>query len=135
VLAVNVNDPGRIAYQSATINLPCNGGFCSTVFPAVPTNHRLVVQHFSGQTTYSGVPSLVIARLLQNGNITVLTTFLPPISGNVTEFDQPVLVYFDAGQSPEAITGSLSATAVNASFSLTGYLLDCTIAPCTAIAQ
>ena len=45
-LTRSVDDPGRIAYQSEAACLLILDE-CSFEFPAVPKNHRLVVQHVS----------------------------------------------------------------------------------------
>jgi hypothetical protein len=43
VLFLNVNDPGRIPYQSRQdCSGPLNSGNCSASWPPVPANHRLV---------------------------------------------------------------------------------------------
>ena len=47
-LFLNENDPGRIPYQSFQ-GVPCSAVPCIASFPVVPANHRLVVQHFSGE--------------------------------------------------------------------------------------
>jgi hypothetical protein len=54
-------------------------------------------------------------------------------------FDQPVLLYFDAGQG-FSLTVTVGGSAnFHPSFSLTasasGYLLDCAVTPCGAIAR
>jgi hypothetical protein len=134
VLALNVNDPGRIPYQSNRVGF-CGGAQCSATFPAVPSHQRLVVQHFSADVGWSVVPSTVIATL---GFSTVgfSSVFLAPLSGTTSSFDQPVLVYFDGGQTPVATVSAVGVgTVVGGDFHLTGYLLDCSIAPCAAIAQ
>ena len=46
-LTRSVDDPGRIAYQS-TAACVLDTDACAFDFPAVPQNHRLVVQHVSG---------------------------------------------------------------------------------------
>src|SRR6516164_126026 len=58
---LSVNDTGRIAYQSLNTNPSCSGGQCLVFFPAVPSQHRLVVQHFSGLANFSAAPSFVNA--------------------------------------------------------------------------
>jgi hypothetical protein len=48
-------------------------------------------------------------------------------------FDQPVLFYVDAGTTP---TGLVQANNLQGlELTLTGYMLDCTVAPCAAIAH
>ena len=45
-LTRSIDDPGRIAYQS-TATCVLDTDACAFDFPAVPKNHRLVVQHVS----------------------------------------------------------------------------------------
>ena len=133
-LFLNVNDPGRIAYQSLNTNPSCSGGQCLVFFPAVPSQHRLVVQHFSGLANFSAAPSLVNASLNEQSGF-FLSIILAPVIGSVSRFDQPVLVYYDAGQQPFAEFQAVGATVTAATITLTGYMLDCTVAPCAAIAH
>ena len=134
VFSLNVNDPGRIAYQSLNTNPSCSVGQCLALFPAVPSQHRLVVQHFSGLANFSAAPSLVNASLNEQSGFS-LSIILAPVIGSASRFDQPVLVYYDAGQQPFAELQAVGATVTAAAITLTGYMLDCTIAPCAAIAQ
>ena len=133
-LFLNVNDPGRIAYQSLNTNPSCSVGQCLAFFPAVPSQHRLVVQHFSGLANFSAAPSFVNASLNEQSGF-FLSIILAPVIGSASRFDQPVLVYYDAGQQPFAELQAVGATVTAATITLTGYMLDCTIAPCAAIAQ
>ena len=45
-LTRNVDDPGRIAYQSSA-DCVLDSTFCSFTFSVAPKNHRLVVAHVS----------------------------------------------------------------------------------------
>jgi hypothetical protein len=49
-------------------------------------------------------------------------------------FDQPVLLYVDAGAFPIVDLSSAALTSIE-EVDLAGYMLDCTIAPCAAIAH
>jgi hypothetical protein len=83
-----------------------------------------------------------------------MTASLSSSSGNFSEFpanviivrngeqrataDNSVLLYFDAGDHPSVLVAAISAGATGAteaSVTLTGYILDCSIAPCAAIAH
>jgi hypothetical protein len=66
----------------------------------------------------------------------ILSSFFAPTFGSITAFDQPVLFYHDAGQQPFAlVSGPLLNNNLPATLTITGYLLDCSAAPCAAIAQ
>jgi hypothetical protein len=127
---VNVNDPGRIPYQSVKNNVICSGGGCAAIFPAVPAGHRLVVQHYSGDLIVTAGSTLSASLALNDGH--VFSRFFLQVQGIRAKFDQLVLAYFDAGQSPLVAAGG---DASEADFTLTGYMLDCTVAPCAPIAQ
>jgi hypothetical protein len=136
VLALNVNDPGRIPYQSVVL-ANCSTRECVASFPAVPANHRLVIQHFAGVISFiSGGPSNVIATVQSgDGSLagSVVTATAPTSNGLETVFDLPVLLYSDAGQVPMAFVEGANVS--KPSITLTGYMLDCTIAPCAPIAH
>ena len=141
----DMNDPGRVPYQSSvygTSQSNCStGNECYFVFPTVPAGHRLVIQHVSAFIQASaGAAPVRVGLPLSNNQDT--TTFLAAAQstayGSLIAFDQPVLVYVDAGLSPR-VAVSLSSTPAdpNAGQSafLSGYLLDCSAAPCSAIAN
>ena len=123
-----VDDPGRIPYESLQT---IGAGQDRFTFPAVPAGHRLVIQHVSAIVIFpSDVSDVTVAVTSPEG----FSTFLPPIFANSTRFDQPVQLYVDAGNSPKVVVGANSAVNIG-SATLTGYLLDCTAAPCAKIAQ
>jgi hypothetical protein len=141
VLSLNVNDPGRNPWQSlvevtgcATAMVGC--GFTAT--PIVPTGHRLVIEHVSFNTLGSSATAALV--LLDRAIIS------PPATHRVSSFpanappglgivvaDQPVLIFLNENEALNfdiAFNGSIGFIDVFVS----GYLLDCTIAPCAAIA-
>ena len=123
-----VDDPGRIPYESEQT---IGAGQDRFVFPAVPAGHRLVIQQVSAIVIFPvDVSYVTVAVTSPEG----FSTFLPPIFANSTRFDQPVQLYVDAGNSPKVVVGANSAVNIG-SATLTGYLLDCTAAPCAKIAQ
>jgi hypothetical protein len=71
-----------------------------------------------------------------NGGFSATLSFV--FTGSVIgtgSFDQPVLLYADAGDQVEAFLVGASGAFGGAFVLLTGYMLDCTIAPCAAIAH
>ena len=132
----HIDDPGRIPYQSSqTAN--CEGMTqCFFQFPAVPANHRLVVQRVTGYYTMSAgsAPASLGLRSAGGGFV---TNFLTPIdaSHNLNLFDIAVLLYFDAGQQPETIAEVTGTYNGSANSTLMGYMIDCSAAPCSAIAH
>ena len=127
----NVDDPGRIAYQ-ITAACVLDTDACAFDFPAVPQNHRLVVQHISGLLVGNVTGALVI--LIGGANGALSSFIAPPSFQGASQFDQPVLQYFNAGSAP-SVTAVADATLISfSSATISGYLLDCATTPCAAIA-
>jgi len=141
--SVNVTDPGRIAYQSTVAPTACSGNSqCFFDFPAVPAGHRLVIQHISGLVQFTAQPTFAQALIEDNKTGNNFSAFFVPTnvtgSGSIGLFDQAVLDYLDAGDfaivEVDAFGSAVFATGTQ-DVILTGYLLDCSAAPCAAIAQ
>jgi hypothetical protein len=145
-LVLNVDDPGRVAYQSVLegntgTNCFGNGGGCRFQFPVVPSGHRLVIQHVSAEivANANGVPASVGVGPVTDG-INALVFYATVQSGSFIQFDQPVLVYVDAGQIPQVLIipiNGVDAGSPNIGqiATLFGYMLDCSAGPCAAIAH
>jgi hypothetical protein len=140
VLNSRIDDPGRIPYQSNLFNAGgCAGStICTLSFGPVPANHRLVVQHVSGSFAFSGNGGGPLIDLTSPGLTAIIQFISPATPGGFGAFDVPVQVYYDAGSAPvvEAfLFGSQLFTGQEAFATLTGYMLDCSAAPCAAIAH
>jgi len=133
-LTRSVDDPGRIAYQS-TAECILDGNFCGFDFPAVPKNHRLVVQHVSGDLPFAAGDGRGARVTLDGGANGALSSFIAPPSllGHLL-FDQPVLQYIDAGSAPSVSALADIILDSNSKATISGYLLDCATTPCAAIA-
>jgi hypothetical protein len=137
-LVSNVDDPGRIPYQKIVYDNVCASSVCLMYFPPVPAGKHLVITNVSGRLN-TNVPggSLITPELLAAGVITVYfpTLFQGTYAGvNTFIFNQQTQVTYDAGEAP---LFSIYMGAFGTSYSsavLTGYLLDCSTAPCAAIA-
>jgi hypothetical protein len=140
---LNVSDKGRIAYQKQTQDLGnCNAALqpCALTAP-VPFGHRLVIEHVS--LDFSVFSSATFVRIfLHNGtypvsafNATANMAAYP--TSNVVDVDQPVLAYIDSGDYLFFNVAMNNGTNAFPGFqsAVTGYMLDCTIAPCAAIAH
>jgi hypothetical protein len=145
VLFLNVNDPGRIPYQHLS-----TGGCFSVICGAsgggqVPNGQRLVIEHVSVNavgTSSTTIAEMEVSALLQDGSHgPVITSFpatvsaLGPQLGTLVVADQRVLMYLDQGQQPSFTIKVNNNLNGNYAVSFIGYLIDCTIAPCAAIAQ
>lgn len=136
------DDPGRIPFQAAEQDATaCNGqGICFLQFGTVPAGHRIVIKHVSGALfTAASSQTIVTVGPFNGAGLAFESFMVGPGRGTgfpvETVFDQPVQFYFDQGQAVEV---SLNATSTfisgtSALMTLTGYELDCTVAPCGPI--
>jgi hypothetical protein len=141
----NVEDRGRVPYQSINLVSPgasCSGQQCSFSSAQVPPGHRLVVEHISGAfaITIGTTPKFITVSVEHQSGAELLGfTLAPPFSGGLTWFERPVLFYVDEGQFFTFNAGvdfaSSFDSGANQTFAATGYLLDCTAAPCAPFAQ
>ena len=138
-LTRNVDDPGRIAYQTTVTNCSLTETTCSFSFPAVPQGHRLVVEHVSGFLSLNSNASGANVFLTGGANEARSSFFALPglqfaSSGSIL-FDQAVLQYLDAGSAPFIATVTdVIPNANGSTATVSGYLLDCATTLCEAIA-
>jgi hypothetical protein len=139
VLNSRIDDPGRVPYL-ASINPNCSAGFlCDFNFPTVQAGRRVVIQQVSALLSFGSNPTGVFGSVITPGAQIDFNS--PPTSnGTVAQFGQPLLCYFDAGQSPTVrlYSGGGSAAAPFSGaqlLTLAGYELDCNAAPCAAISN
>jgi hypothetical protein len=129
----NVNDPGRIPYQTQLFNDSCGAvGNCVLTFPTVPTGHRVVVQHITATDGFNGQPTYFLASVAVGD--TTVSNFLPSFFSKGYLFDQPVLFYADSGQAVKVEFSTDNKFSGLGTITLTGYELDCTVAACAQIA-
>lgn len=132
----NVDEPGRIPYQSEALVNSCNGISCTYTFNNPSAGHRLVVQHISGSwnnTTFGA--TLVVGASADSGAARAAFDKTEPATSNQFFFDQPVLFYVDAGHTFTVSMGVNSGTSLGASIFVSGYLVDCGVSACAPIAQ
>lgn len=142
VPTIATDDPGRIPFQAAEQDATaCVGqGICFLQFGTVSAGHRVVIKHVSG-ALFTAAPSQTIVTVgpFNGAGLAFESFMVGPGRGTSfpveTVFDQPVEFYFDQGQTVEV---SLNATSTfisgtSALMTLTGYELDCTVAPCGPI--
>jgi hypothetical protein len=142
-LVANVDDPGRIPYQAIAFCQagPANFNTCDALLPAVPAGKRLVITHVSGVLATNVPGGTLLEPLLGNGGgdpVAYLpTTFQGAADGlNEFVFNQPVVAYYEPGQSPHAsVDLRAPGTDTYAHFTLTGYMIDCATGPCAAVAH
>jgi hypothetical protein len=128
-LTSRIDDPGRIPYQAIK---HCLNNCNPVTFGPVLANHRLVVEHISAISEFAGlVPSFYVHVDIVGGSS--VSTFLGNSLG-VSFFDQPVHFYVDQNQSftVDQVAGFVIT---QSTITVTGYLLDCNVAPCSAVAS
>src|SRR5205085_5518198 len=134
----NVDEPGRVPFQfSISSSFLCsNNGvpMCQVTLPAIPSGHRLVIQHVSGLISFLSVGSNPV--LIQVAvNSLMFSSFFTQVVVSSSAFDQPVLGYVDAGDTATLVAREIGTSiSMGGSFSVSGYLLDCTVSPCNTIA-
>ena len=142
----NMDDPGRIPYQSQGVYSPgpteCISEGCLLHFGPVPANHRLVVQHLAVRLVFNQAPGQVSLDYTGTGFGGGLTS-APAAFNNLSAglvildaFELPVQFYVDQSQSFQVsmLAANLGGF-LGGSVTATGYMLDCTAAPCSAIAH
>lgn len=147
VLNSSIDDPGRIPFQQqiALNNGECSGNAtCLFTFRSVPAGQRLVIQHISGAVSYSGTPfSITVSLFTPNSGVPLSQFFAPLVvtgtGTSFTAFDQPVLAYID----PPSVSGQFFGIRVDLGpgrvtsgqqlMTISGYMLDCTAAPCATL--
>jgi hypothetical protein len=143
-ISSDINQAGRIPYiQTVVQPTLCNGAHggnnpCNFLFDLVPPGHRLVLQQISGHVFISGTPTYIQASLVDHSNDIMASVSAPPQQESI--FGGPVLGYIDAGDQALIqvnVFAPFGTTMISApqQVTISGYLLDCSAAPCSAIAQ
>jgi hypothetical protein len=139
----SIDGPGRVPFIESG-SFECNLlAYCLSAFTTpVPAGHRVVITYMSGSMNFVSTPTYAAVAL----NTTLNSTIIGPVEFNVpvinpagvlTIFGAPVTYYFDAGQIPSVDAFSYNGIFRNGlglQVTLVGYELDCTVAPCPAVA-
>lgn len=134
----NMDDPGRVAYQSIN-SQGCGSNICRFTFGPVPAHHRLVVQRlslflfFTTATAPSYLQFVVESPPASPGFVMGLAP--APVSAGLNAFDVPVQFYMDEGQSFQVVVEDSGPSIGFSHVTAVGYMLDCSAAPCSPIAQ
>src|SRR5262245_9338101 len=140
----NVNDPGRTPFQRSVdlVGTDCSLT-CAFTFGPVPSGKRLVLEQVSGALLFDGANTFkagacVFAQGAASSSPLACFNYANP-GDTGTEFVQPLKLYFDAGQT--VLVNAGSGTTVGRFqgnggqlATVSGYLVDCSAAPCAAIA-
>lgn len=141
-LVSNADDPGRIPYAgNVDCHFPAGSSVCDGSLAPVPAGKRLVITHVAG-LLQENLPGGTLILLEVSGGVATsrpLATYQGSFGAvNYFVFYQPVLLFYDAVQTPIVFVTLGAAPDAHisvAEFHLTGYMLDCTIGPCNAIAK
>lgn len=146
VPSLRIDEPGRIPYQSQVKKSDgsCTGAaVCFFEFGSVPPGHRVVIQHISGVMSFSGTNNATWVQL-NNGSGFPVSTFFAPQAPSISfnAFDQTVQTYFDPAVfggiievQVNLLGGTFPASGFVEGIILSGYELDCNVAPCAPIAH
>jgi hypothetical protein len=138
-LVQNVDEHGRIPYQSTSQNSNCtvNSLQCDVFFPPVPNNKRLVITHFDTFVLVNNFGGLIFMYLSTpastNRAYPEFTAGTPTAGDSTFLSSRAVEFYVDAGGTP-LVHFNANQTVVPLTITLTGYLLDCA-SGCAAVAQ
>ena len=132
VLMANVDERGRIPYEVSS----SGGG--TIFFPGPRIGKRLVITNVNVFVQFPTNPGQVV-QLLLGHSTGGRNLYLPPTWIGTTPspgFDQyvvnqQVLTSFDPGDQPIVVGASGGVS--NGAVTISGYLLDCSAAPCAAI--
>lgn len=127
-LVENVDERGRNPYIQSLSCYQLNSNVCNAFFPPVPAGMRLVVEHIN--LSLDSPTKFSHADLSGNGMI-IENPFLQlqgpdPAGNNIYIGNEPMLIYYEAGQTPilqmNSATGSFEF--MSGTVTLTGYLVN-----------
>ena len=127
-LVKNVDEPGRIPYQSNAICEFTIHNDCNAPLTPVPAGKRLVLQHASVLRQCIAPPcigSYVAIRSHDHSLSTGPAAYVssPRLTNSFTALDQDIRLYLEAGDIPTLEMGFSEGESF-ASFTITGYLID-----------
>ena len=140
-----MDNPGRVPFQFS-VEFPALGPSLAYTFEdGPPTGHRLVIERVSVSAKPTTASTLSVVMQVKsntatrvtssstNSNDAYISMTANAASPNGYSFDRSVLVFLDPGYkvflTPQVSSGNLGAV----TFTLSGYMLDCTAAPCSAV--
>jgi len=139
-----MDDHGRIPYWSevdggiAVSGQDCLSG-CQFTFGPVPGGHRLVIERVSAALDLSGQEpgTIFVSMFPQIGGAGTPNSYAAFVAPPTEFFDVPTLAYVDSQESIviRIILSGGAPLGISNHVIVRGYLLDCTAAPCAAIAH
>ena len=135
VTTTSADDPGRMAFQDNKGLLIEAGEANAFVDFDVPRGKRLVITHFSGTVALPvGQKVTLVALGAEAGGLAThrfVPTFTAQINGpfDAFAFSQDTVIYADGSFSVHVQRNDLPSSGF-ASVAVSGYLIDCSVAPC-----
>jgi hypothetical protein len=130
VIVQDVDSPGRNPYYQSVTCYNASSNQCQALFPAVPSNMRLVVQYIN--SSIDTPTPLITGEFDVNGTIFMPILFTQQgndSAGNkIYIASQPMLYYFEAGQTPYFVMNAQAGgfEFMSGQVTLTGYLVNLT---------
>jgi hypothetical protein len=130
-LVKNIDERGRTPYGQTASCFTAGSTVCPAIFPAVPANKRLVIEHVNGYVGVGTPGSLLSLAALQGNNLLVHYIFFQvqgsdQFNNTIYIANQPTLAYFEAGQTPNFFVGIKPSAVIFDQLTITGYLVDLT---------
>jgi hypothetical protein len=127
-LTKNIDERGRNPYIQSVVCYNASANNCSAFFPAVPAGMRLVVEHVN----MSIDTPTALSSVDLSGNQSIIEYLFLQLAGtdqvgnSIYIANQPMLTYYEAGQTPiiSAFTHSGGFEFVSGGVTLTGYLVN-----------
>ncbi len=143
VQVADVERMARIPYMSS-VHVVCAAGpaACFFFFASPPSGTRLVAEHLSGYFQISSAATAPVVGYVEDSapNFTMFTAFTAPLAGldlgghTQAAFSQSARFYVDGGDGVFAVVSTTWSNG-NSHVILSGYLEDCSVTGCPAIAQ
>ena len=136
-LTSKIDDPGRVPYQVKLAQY-CSTKVCNFSSAPVLKEHRLIIQHVSAFALLAGTADSVLVGIGPSSG-QAQSAFFAQLgeNGQTAAVDQAVLLFVDGDQDYHAEVRAHGANFTSDTpvvLTITGYLLDCTAAPCAVIA-
>jgi hypothetical protein len=135
---VAVDEPGRVPFQTRvagynTDSCTVDPNYCQFSAGTVPAGHRLIVKQIGVSAALSPNPTWM---LVQVGGNQHWVPYSLPVTASGAFGQVETLVYIDGGESIDLAFNSdgTPLTGFVQSMYIAGYMIDCTVSPCSPIA-
>ncbi len=138
VAVTSADDPEREAFQAEVLITITPGETGGGANIDVPAGKRLVITHLSGEVKLPAGQELirvVLSTTGGEGDVVVVHHFVPTPTGTIGVEDvfavsQETVIHDDGPQFLVSVTRNTNVDTGTAIVAVSGYLVDCSIAPC-----